>query len=113
MANTLGNIGNKINLKNLIKNSDFNAWSAGVSSVPNEWALVGSGAVEREDTIIYGGLYSFKGTVTSGNAVRIQQRIDEEYGAAYFQGRVFVFKVWVKTDTASKVRLQIVDSVGF
>lgn len=98
-------------IRNYLKNSDFNTWTAGAAAAPDSWTASGSGTIARSTTI-KGGLYSFSGVVTSGNTVTLSQTIHGELAIAYFQSRSIIFRVWVKVNTASRVRIRIDDGVS-
>lgn len=91
--------------QNLIKNGDFESWSAGASAAPNGWGLSGAGAsVAREASIIKIGTYSAKVTRAGTNLSLSQQILD-----TYYQGKIVTFGAWVYATVASRAALQVSD----
>lgn len=95
--------------ENLLKNDEFEDWSGGASSAPDEWTLVGSGsAVARESTITKIGTYSAKVTRTSADC---WVKFDVLNPESYREDEI-ILGAWVYATIPSRARLQIVDSVG-
>lgn len=104
-----------VNPTNLLFNGDFECWSAGTSVAPDGWTLTGSGASVARDSDDKVGSYSAKVT-RSGADCSLYQRVISPYtggfDSSYWNGRTVTFGCWVKTNTANRARLYIVDGVG-
>lgn len=92
---------------NLLKNGDFELWSAGTAVAPSGWILAGGGSVAR-DTTKKRNNYSAKITY-SGSDTYIYHAYPDY---VYFQGAYVTLGVWVKCSTASITRLYVNDGVG-
>lgn len=99
----------KQSFTNLLANSDFESWSAGVNVAPDGWILTGAGAaVAREGTIVKHGSYSCKLTYGSGQI----DTYNTVSTSDYYQGKTVTLAAWVKTSTASLTRIRVWDGVG-
>lgn len=103
----------KISPKNIMEDfGDFESWSEGTSSAPDGWAMVGTaGSVARESgaSNIKFGNYSMK-IISGASASYAAEYSFKDYVS--YAGRTITFGVWVKTSSASNVRIYIDDGVS-
>lgn len=96
---------------NLLKNGDFESWSAGASAAPDEWTVLNLGAtstIAREGTIVKRGSYSAKFThIGVGDTLLRNEFVDD-----YYRGRIVTFGAWVYTSTANSAKLRIWDGIS-
>lgn len=101
--------GGAINFFNMVQNGSFENWEHGITTVPDNWTLAGSGATFiRETSTIKHGLYSGKLTRV-GNDCNISQNVYNNYGRSYLNSRVMILGAWVYCAVASVARLRIND----
>lgn len=101
--------GDGVKPPNQLSNGDFERWSAGTSSSPDEWGLDDGGAVKRSTEQVKIGTYSAKLTVLT-DCCRLQYRIDNTVKKIdYWKGKTLTFGCWVYATKAGTTRLQIYD----
>lgn len=95
---------------NLLKNSNFESWSAGTSTAPDTWASFGAGHSITRDAVNYKkGVYGVALTRSGANSYIIN---DTYTDFEYFKSRDVSLGVWVKTSTAGQANLVIEDGSG-
>jgi len=97
-----------------VSNSNFENWSDGPASNPDDWETWSSGdshSIAREGTITKYGSYSAKLT-RAGEDASIFQDIHATKGISYWQGKIITLSAWVYATVANRVRLRIGDGVG-
>lgn len=100
----------KQSFTNLIKNGDFESWSAGTTVAPDSYVLTGAGAtIAREGAIIKHGTYSAKVIRNGVNAVLYSSINNYEY----HKNRVVTVGVWVYATIADRAYIRIADGVGY
>lgn len=94
-------------LTNLLTNSDFETWTAGVSSPPTGWLTSddGTGTYSQETSIIKNGSYSVK--LTNSNTYTILYQEQSTPG-----NTVSTFGAWTWCDTPTTASLHLHDVVG-
>jgi hypothetical protein len=98
------------NQTNLLRNGDFELWTAGTGVAPDGWSH-NAGTVSRDSDFKLGS-YSIKLVSSVGGAAQEYQNFHSEKGATYWRGRKATFGCWVKTNTPNKVFIAIYDSAG-
>jgi len=97
--------------QNLLKNGDFESWSAGANTDPDGWqAYSGAGTFGRDTTHKW-GTYSYKLINTASNALRARN-IDASTIGLGFIGQNVTFGAWVNASIVDRVRLTISDVTG-
>lgn len=97
---------------NLLSNGDFESWTAGVNTVPDNWLILGTGgAVARESTIVYSGQYSAKLT-RNGFDTLLFQEFFRTRGLQYWKGRSATFNCWVYATLPNRARIVLSDNVN-
>ncbi len=101
--------------RNLLSNGDFELWSAGSSSAPDDWTASGTGStVAREGTIVYEGDYAAKRvTDTSNPAYLYQAALHATKGLSYWLEKTVTFDVYGYCNKASVLRAYIYDGIGY
>ena len=94
--------------ENLLKNDEFEDWSAGASSTPDGWALVGTGTIARSTTKKIGA-YAAELVCTGGTYVYLQQTLSDH---TPYKGETVTFGAWVKCATIGKISIRIFDGVS-
>ncbi len=90
---------------NLLKNGNFESWSAGTAAAPDGWTLTGTGAAVERFATSKIGTYSVLITYGSDPAKIYQDLTASDY--AYLTGRSVTIGVWVKTGTANQARIEV------
>ena len=114
-ANLAGTAYQNQSFQNLLKNGDFESWSAGAAADPDDWTIGGGGAaIARESTIVKRGTYSAKitnglDTAASEQCLAVQTKTG--IGINYFKNRTFTLGAWVYSATANRARVWIQDDV--
>ncbi len=99
----------KLSLAGILSNGDFEVWSAGTGSAPDDWALSGAGAViAREQINFQTGIYSAK--LTYGSATAMLTHSVTAY--SLYKNKQVSFGCWVKSSVATQARLRIDDGVA-
>ena len=93
---------------NLIKNGDFESWSAGASAAPDGWVVTGTGSLNQETNIVKISSKSVKLESTTANVKQIYQIITD-YN--YYANRKITAGTWVYTSVAETARIGIWDGV--
>lgn len=99
----------------LLANGDFEDWNAGIDVAPDNWVIIGTGAVVGkvvDPNYVKLGLASC-GLTRIGHDCYLYQQIDLEKGIAYWKGRTVTFSCWAWSNTASASRLIIGDDIGY
>jgi hypothetical protein len=92
-----------------LKNGDFENWSSGATSAPDEWTLAGAGAtVAASTTSSKRGLYN--AALTGGSVTSALKQTFADF--ADYKGKQISFGSWVKSSVASQARLRIDDGVS-
>lgn len=92
-----------------LRNGTFHLWANGTSSAPDSWTLAGAnGAVARESSLIYQGLYSAKLTAAAVTTTSLNQQIADYMR---FSGKTVSVYAKVFCTTADQVRLVLTDGV--
>jgi hypothetical protein len=89
---------------NLIQNPSWEVWLAGI---PDEWAAVNA-VVSKEVALVKFELASLKAVVTGSVVSTVSQSVPTfmDYAGLWVSG-----SVWIRTDTAGRVRLKITDGI--
>lgn len=96
---------------NLIRNGDFESWSAGVSSAPDSWLDGGTlASIAQESTIKKIGKHSVKCT-PDGSADRLYQGLSNEQESQY-AGVYLTLGCWVYSSTPNSAKIRLADSGG-
>ncbi len=106
-ANLAGSAYQNQSFQNLLKNGNFELWSAGVSAAPDGWTLIGGGTVAREGTIKRIGTYSANIT-RSGTDNYLTQDVFNPY----YIGKTITVGMWIYATSASRGMFRIYDGVG-
>ena len=93
---------------NLLKNGDFESWSAGTTSAPDGWTLHGTGITITRSATKKIGEYSVE--ITYGSVTSYIRHSIPDYER--YRSKIITLAVWVKTSTASQVKIQLADNVG-
>lgn len=94
---------------NLLKNGDFESWSAGATVNPDSWVKEGAGvSIARDDTNYLIGTYGVALT-RSGSNCYIKQDVEV---SNYFSGRTVTVGCWIKCSSANNATIGIHDGVG-
>jgi len=105
-ANLAGTAYQSQSFQNLLKNGDFESWSAGAAAAPDGWTAF-TLAVAKESTAANTkyGTYSMLLTSTGGANDRITNTVLS--GTAYTNsiGKVFTYGVWVKSAVVVRVNI--------
>ena len=92
-----------------LRNGTFHLWANGTSSAPDSWTLYGTGgAVARESSLIYQGLYSARITADVMTTTGLRQSIPDYMR---FSGKTVSIYAKVFCATADQVRLVLTDGV--
>ncbi len=95
---------------NLLKNSDFESWGSGATSVPNSWYNIGVNfSISRNNSIVQTGNY---GATITANNTGFRQQLEDFKNITYYRGKQLTFSAWVYTTTSSRVKLRISDNTG-
>ncbi len=90
---------------NKLTNNDFETWSSGPSSAPDNWTLNGAGATVARDAVNkYTGNYGVALTYGSAPCYLYARPFTP---LADFQGKTITFGCWVKTSVANQARVVI------
>jgi hypothetical protein len=93
----------------LLRNGNFEIWSAGTSSAPDGWIFPTGGNITREGTIVKLGSYSCKLHRSGSSGVNRAYQIINGKGINYWKGRTVTFGAWVWADRATAARVMIWD----
>ena len=100
----LGELDNQ-SFTSLIKNGDFESWSAGASTIPDGWTLTGSGAsIARDATNKKINVYGAAITVADSVFTYLYQNIQNP---ASYANRTITIGGWLKTSVASRLMIAI------
>jgi hypothetical protein len=94
---------NSQSFQNLLKNGNFESWSAGANVPPDGWITLGPGSNSRESTIIKYNRYSLKvsaGAAETGTNFPTQTTI-----YPMLIGKTVTYSAWVYATEANAVRL--------
>lgn len=100
------------------QNPDFESWMFGPNAAPDSWTLVQSGTVSQVSaavststqlTNVENGSYSAK--LQGANPI-LYQRMDQAFGATYWQTRTVTFSAWARCSTTNTACASIYDGVG-
>jgi len=95
----------------LLRNGNFEVWTAGTTSAPDGWTLVAGGSVAREGTTIKIGTYSMK-VVSDSNGNNISQAFHTEKGIDYWKGKTVTMSCWAWASDASAAYIGIWTTQG-
>jgi len=98
--------------QNLLKNGDFESWSAGTAVAPDGWTLEGAGAsVARNGTNFKIGTYGV--AITYGSVEAGLYLSDRSVSSFYsgLLGKTLTMGAWVKTSTGSQARVYLDDGI--
>lgn len=98
--------------QNLLRNGDFESWSAGTSSAPDGWTLYGAGASVARSTAHKRGSYSACLTRSGADCSTYYQALGNAGGQDYIRSRTFTFGAWVYATVANRARLKATDGAG-
>ena len=111
-ANLAGTAYQSQSFQNLLKNGDFESWSAGTSVAPDNWVAY-TLSIARESTASNTkyGTYSMLLTSTGGVNDRIQNTALSGTSYTSSVGKTFTYGVWVKSSVAVNVNI-LEDGIG-
>ncbi|MFQ6001193.1 MAG: hypothetical protein ACE5LG_05950 [Anaerolineae bacterium] len=95
--------------QNIVRNGNFESWSAGTSSAPDEWFVSGTGASVARDADEKIGTYAAQLTYGSATAFLLQDMPAGEW--EHLKGHIVTLCAWVKTSTAGIASIIINDGV--
>jgi hypothetical protein len=96
--------------QNILKNGNFESWSAGITYAPDGW-IAGSGTTMLADsTNKKMGTYGASITSPNGAQGYIYQSITD---LTYYKGRSVTIGGWIKTSTSARVCIYIQDGVSY
>lgn len=93
---------------NLVSNGNFEIFTAGPSSAPDNWSLNGAGATVARVADPKRGTYAVQ--LTFGSADAFLSQASQELTA--FKGGKVKAWCWVKTSTAGIARIKVLDGIG-
>lgn len=94
--------------ENLLKNDDFEDWSDGDSSTPDDWSLYGTPSVAKETIITQLGSASIKIT-PDANTEGVHQLISDYL---YYRNKYMTFGCWVYSSVAGNANIAVSDGIG-
>lgn len=95
---------------NTVVNGDFEYWTLGGNTIPDDWVLSGTGASVAQDALNEEvGAFSAALTCSNPNGAILTRTIDD---FEYYKGKTVTLGMWVKTSTATRANIFVGDGVG-
>jgi len=108
-ANLAGSAYQSQSFQNLLKNGDFESWSAGASAVPDAWVELSDVNTAKESTIVKYGSASLKvvsGSAGGGGRVFIERRLDADW-LLITKNRTLSVGVWIYANDSDIARISL------